>query len=156
MDEIIRGPDQSDSWLHRSGSGLGGRRGCPVGESIIANWTDDVRFKQYVALWNRRKFFEAHEALEDLWLCVEGEEKEILQALIQLAVALEHDARGNAKGSAKVLASARARLARLPGGTHDLLASALADQVEDHLAGRTNEPPPFPDFTPGMRGSNDR
>lgn len=122
--------------------------------TMSSSWIGDPQFEEYIRLWNCRKFFEAHEALEVLWLRVEGGEKEFLQGLIQLAVALEHLARGNVVGGTKVLASARARFAGLPEGAPAISARALADSVEDYLAGRIKEPPAFPDFPRPARGSS--
>ena len=67
-------------------------------------------------LLRARAWFEAHEALEDLWReHPEGQRREALQALIQHAVALEHLARGNALGAFNVWSRAKARAKKLPG-----------------------------------------
>ncbi|HLX83965.1 MAG TPA: DUF309 domain-containing protein [Terriglobales bacterium] len=92
-----------------------------------------------VNLFNRRQFFEAHEALEDVWRALseseyrsksESESKTIdrpgdssensalrlhVQALIQLAVAFHHQSTGNTAGASSVLERA---LRNLPGAEH--------------------------------------
>ena len=47
------------------------------------------------ALFNDRRFFEAHEAWEEAWLREEGELRLLLQGLIQTAAALHKTARGD-------------------------------------------------------------
>lgn len=104
----------------------------------------DPRFVEYVALFNEGKFFAAHEALEALWLEVAGEEREFLQGLVQVAVALEHRARGNRAGAARVLARARRRL-RGYGARHGGLAlEAILGGAEAFLAGTRADPPHLP------------
>ena len=50
------------------------------------------------ALFNDRRFFEAHEAWEEAWLREEGELRLLLQGLIQIAAALHKIARGDQPG----------------------------------------------------------
>ena len=63
-----------------------------------------------MALFNRGRFFRAHEVLEELWLEVEGSDRDFLQGIIQLAVSLELMARKNPRGALKVLRRAAIRL----------------------------------------------
>ncbi len=77
----------------------------------------DPALREGVRLFNARKFFEAHEALETLWLTSADEEKTFLHGLIQVAAAFHHFTRGNLvgfrslleKGSIKLEKSAEAR-----------------------------------------------
>jgi uncharacterized protein len=71
---------------------------------------DDPRYRQFVMLFNQEEFFEAHEVLEELWHETGGANREFLQGLIQVAVALEHRRRGNLKGANGVAKSARRHL----------------------------------------------
>ena len=48
-----------------------------------------------IRLFNTQKYFEAHEALEAVWLKAQGEEKEFLHGLIQIAAAFHHHSRCN-------------------------------------------------------------
>lgn len=61
-------------------------------------------------LYNAGAYFEAHEALEDLWRVTPGPDKEFYQGLIQLAVVLHHLKRGNAAGARNVLDTCRRHL----------------------------------------------
>jgi predicted metal-dependent hydrolase len=62
----------------------------------------DPRFTEFVELFNHKKFFEAHEVLEDLWLVSHGETKTFYKGLIQLAVAFAHLQRNNRRGARQV------------------------------------------------------
>ena len=55
-------------------------------------------------------FFETHELLEPTWMRAEGTERVALQALIQIAVALQHAANGNLAGARSLLAEGLAKL----------------------------------------------
>ena len=69
-----------------------------------------------VELFNREKFWEAHEALEEIWRSVRDEEEAtVLQGLIQAAAALFHRERGNSHG---VRVVGEAALEKLAGPQH--------------------------------------
>jgi predicted metal-dependent hydrolase len=58
-----------------------------------------------LAFFNSRRFFEAHEVLEDLWreAPLHGALRGHLQGLVQLAVAFHHYSTGNLDGAQSVL-----------------------------------------------------
>jgi len=56
-----------------------------------------------IHLFNAKRFFEAHEALEAVWLKAQGQEKLFLHGLIQVAAAFHHHARHNAAGFRSLL-----------------------------------------------------
>ena len=53
-------------------------------------------------LFNQRKYFEAHEALEDAWRDETGPIRELYRGILQVAVAYLHITRGNYDGAVKV------------------------------------------------------
>ncbi|HMU91954.1 MAG TPA: DUF309 domain-containing protein [Anaerolineales bacterium] len=53
-------------------------------------------------LFNQRKYFEAHEALEDAWREETGPVRELYRGILQVAVAYLHITRGNYEGAVKV------------------------------------------------------
>lgn len=68
-----------------------------------------------VALFNDGRFWEAHEAWEGIWLAAEGDEKQFLQGLIQLAAAYHHVQRGTSpRGAVRLFEAALRRLAPFP------------------------------------------
>jgi predicted metal-dependent hydrolase len=71
-------------------------------------------YLQGIEHFNSRRYFEAHEAWEEIWLRSEGEAKVFYQMLIQAAVGLHHYERGNARGATGMYKNVREKLARLP------------------------------------------
>lgn len=71
-------------------------------------------YAEGIALFNRGRFFECHEAWEEAWKRSQGGEKLYYQGLIQAAVAILHAQRGNLKGAETLYAKARAKLDPLP------------------------------------------
>lgn len=67
-----------------------------------------------VALWDRRRYFEAHECLEDVWRAAPERDRDFWQGVVQVAVACCHHQRGNLHGSVALLDKAAARLAGYP------------------------------------------
>ncbi len=55
-----------------------------------------------VRLFNEEEFFECHDALEELWTEVIGEERDFYQGLIHAAVALFHYDNGNFGGARRM------------------------------------------------------
>lgn len=73
-----------------------------------------------LAHFNSRRFFEAHEVWEEIWLAEAEPEKTFLQGLIQIAAAFHHSERGNASGAESLLASGIVKLSRFPADYHGL------------------------------------
>ena len=53
--------------------------------------------------FNARDWYECHETLEDLWVGKEGEVRNFLQGVLQIAVALHHWRNGNYGGAVSLL-----------------------------------------------------
>ena len=70
-----------------------------------------ARFQEGIELFNRGRFFDCHEALEEVWLEFSGGRKKFLQGLIQLTVAFHHLRNGNRVGAGRLLAAAIEKLA---------------------------------------------
>src|SRR5215472_70978 len=60
-------------------------------------------FLEGIRLFNTQRYFEAHEALEAVWLRAKGDRKSFLHGLIQVAAAFHHYARGNRAGFRSLL-----------------------------------------------------
>jgi len=91
------------------------------------------KFKRGLADFNSRKFFEAHEIWEEIWLVEPEPEKTFLQGLIQLAAAFHHYQRGNKAGAESLLASGIVKLVRYP-KTHRGLALDELRETAKHWA----------------------
>jgi predicted metal-dependent hydrolase len=97
-------------------------------------------------LFNHAEFFEAHEALEDVWRAAPMPEKKFLQGLIQVAVALHHHGKGNLVGARSLLKRASRNLSLYPenfGGINlDSLLNSISDWQHALDEGRPVPPPP--------------
>ena len=71
-------------------------------------------FQQGIDLFNEGRFFECHEAWEEIWKRSDGEAKLFYQGLIQAAVAILHAQRGNLEGARSLYEKASAKLAPIP------------------------------------------
>ena len=67
-------------------------------------------FEQGIDLFNEGRFFECHEAWEEVWKRSDGEVKLFYQGLIQAAVAILHAQRGNLEGAKSLYQKAREKL----------------------------------------------
>jgi predicted metal-dependent hydrolase len=69
-------------------------------------------FNHGVDLFNRARFFDAHEALEDVWRSLPRDRpsRRHLQGMVQLAVAFHHESKGNHVGAHSVLKRAMRNL----------------------------------------------
>lgn len=76
----------------------------------------DSTAKEGIRLFNGRKFFEAHEVLETVWLKAEGDDKIFLHGLIQVAAAFHHQSRENIVGCRSLLEKGCRKLARFGAG----------------------------------------
>lgn len=107
-----------------------------------------VNFEQYLRgmeLFNRCEFFDAHEALEDVWRAAPGPDKKFLQGLIQVAVALHHHGRGNSVGARSVLKRAFRNLSAYPKDFSGIHLSDLMNSIAEWqraLEQGTPVPPP--------------
>jgi len=102
-----------------------------------------------IALFNSGRFFEAHEAFEDLWRAASGPERRALQGLIQICAGLTKHRRGLPGPAASLLAKGLANLeaappARLPHVDGEHLAVRIRGVLDAVESGR-----PFP--APSLR-----
>jgi uncharacterized protein len=67
-----------------------------------------------IELFNQGKFFEAHEAWEEVWKTVDGDERLFYQGIIQAAAALLHLQRGNYAGAISLYRKGHQKLCGLP------------------------------------------
>lgn len=75
----------------------------------------DARYAGYFALFNQRKFYEAHDVLEDLWLPDRhGPNGNFYKGLIQLAGAFVHLQKARPGPAAAVFCLSRKNLERYP------------------------------------------
>src|SRR6202140_3250380 len=99
-----------------------------------------------IELFNRAAFFDAHEALEDVWRAAPSAEKKFLQGLIQVAVALYHHGNGNSVGARSVLRRAVRNLSRYPEGFGGIYLCHFLHATSDwlHAMDEGTAVPPLP------------
>jgi len=85
-------------------------------KSAAANYSahEVEAFARGVELFNARRFFDAHEVWEEIWLPATGHEKRFLQGLIQIAAAFHHHSRKNLLGTESLLRAGVTKLASAP------------------------------------------
>ena len=71
-------------------------------------------YEEGIDLFNQGRFFECHEAWEEIWKRSDGELKLFYQGLIQAAVAILHAQRGNLEGARSLYEKASAKLDPIP------------------------------------------
>lgn len=81
-------------------------------------------------LFNAGKFFEAHEALEIVWLRATGERKTFLHGLIQVAAAFHHHTRHNFAGCRSLLEKGCAKLEKFGAEFEDVDVAAFMLQLQ--------------------------
>lgn len=91
-------------------------------------------YLEFVRLFNERDYFEAHEALEDLWVVEVAPLRDYYKGLIQAAVALCHWERGNLSGARKLWVSARRYLSPYPERYEGLELGLLRESLDTLFA----------------------
>ncbi len=83
--------------------------------------------------FNKREFYESHETLEDYWNTLSGDEKELVQSIIQSAVAYYHFGRGNRVGARKLLLRAVKRAESVAEGTLEIETAPYLETIRNSL-----------------------
>jgi len=83
--------------------------------------------------FNKREFFDAHETLEDYWRTLDADEKELVQSIIQAAVAYYHFGRGNRVGARKLLLRAVTRARSVAQDTLGIRTAPYLEAIEKSL-----------------------
>lgn len=90
----------------------------------------EKKFEEGLTHFNAKKFFEAHELWEEIWLVESEPEKTFLQGLIQITAAFHHRQRGNPEGVELLLASGIVKLLRFPEDHHGLAIGELRENAK--------------------------
>ncbi len=91
-------------------------------------------FEEGIELFNQGRFFECHEAWEEVWKHSRGPEKLFYQGLIQAAVAILHAQRGNREGARSLYAKSRAKLDAIASQHMGLAIGRLRDELAEFFA----------------------
>ncbi len=88
------------------------------------------RIRDGLRLFNEERFFEAHEALEDVWHLERGEPRLFLQGLIQLCAGFHHFQNGNYRGASALLQRGADKMRTYPPRYLDLDTAAILTHVD--------------------------
>ena len=61
-------------------------------------------------LFNNHKWYEAHDAFEDIWNTVDGDERQVIQGILQVSVSQFHLSKGNLNGAMILLGEGLGRI----------------------------------------------
>jgi predicted metal-dependent hydrolase len=85
----------------------------------------ELSFRRGMEMFNSRRFFDAHEVWEEIWLASPEPRRTFLQGVIQIAAAYHHYLRGNRDGACSLLNAGLRRLGAFPARYHDIELDAL-------------------------------
>lgn len=91
----------------------------------------DLRYLAALELFNREKFFECHDALEEIWLEDFGSDHLFYQGLIQAAVGFHHVAGGKLGAGRTMMSKALEKLAPYPGDHRGIGLEVLRREVHE-------------------------
>ena len=67
-------------------------------------------FSNALNLFNNQKWYEAHDAFEDIWNTLDGDERQIIQGILQVSVSQFHLSKGNLNGATILLGEGLGRI----------------------------------------------
>ncbi len=70
----------------------------------------EENFLNALNLFNDQKWYEAHDAFEDIWNTIDGDERQIIQGILQVAVSQFHLSKGNLNGATILLGEGLGRI----------------------------------------------
>ena len=79
-----------------------------MAESIKTSFEDS--FEAALDLFNNQKWYEAHDAFEDIWNTLYGDERQIIQGILQVSVSQFHLTKGNLNGATILLGEGLGRI----------------------------------------------
>ena len=70
----------------------------------------EENFLYALNLFNNEKWYEAHDAFEDIWNNLDGDERQIIQGILQVSVSQFHLSKGNLNGATILLGEGLGRI----------------------------------------------
>ena len=61
-------------------------------------------------LFNNQKWYEAHDAFENIWNTLDGDERQVIQGILQVSVSQFHLSKGNVNGATILLGEGLGRI----------------------------------------------
>ena len=72
--------------------------------------SSEDKFLDALNLFNNQKWYEAHDAFEDIWNTLDGDERQIIQGILQVSVSQFHLSKGNLNGATILLGEGLGRI----------------------------------------------
>ena len=63
-----------------------------------------------LSLFNNHQWYEAHDAFEEIWNSVDGDERQVIQGILQVSVSQFHLGKGNSNGATILLGEGLGRI----------------------------------------------
>ena len=79
-----------------------------MSEEYIKSFEDN--FLNALNLFNTQKWYEAHDAFEDIWNTLDGDERQVIQGILQVSVSQFHLSKGNLNGATILLGEGLGRI----------------------------------------------
>ena len=70
----------------------------------------EANFFNALNLFNNQEWYEAHDAFEDIWNILDGDERQIIQGILQVSVSQFHLSKGNLNGAMILLGEGLGRI----------------------------------------------
>ena len=67
-------------------------------------------FLDALNLFNNQKWYEAHDAFEDIWNTLDGDKRQIIQGILQVSVSQFHLSKGNLNGATILMGEGLGRI----------------------------------------------
>ena len=77
-------------------------------EEDIKSFEDN--FLDALNLFNNQKWYEAHDAFEEIWNTLDGDERQIIQGILQVSVSQFHLSKGNLNGATILMGEGLGRI----------------------------------------------
>ena len=72
--------------------------------------SSEDNFLNALNLFNNQKWYEAHDAFEEIWNSLDGDERQVIQGILQVSVSQYHLSRGNLNGATILLGEGLGRI----------------------------------------------
>ena len=79
-----------------------------MSEEDIKSFEDN--FSNALNLFNNQKWYEAHDAFEEIWNTLDGDERQIIQGILQVSVSQFHLTKGNINGATILMGEGLGRI----------------------------------------------
>ena len=79
-----------------------------MNEESIKNFNDSLI--NALNLFNEHQWYEAHDAFEEIWNSVDGDERQVIQGILQVSVSQFHLSKGNLNGATILLGEGLGRI----------------------------------------------